>query len=313
MELYKSRSFNDFFQDTFTFLKENGKHFFKEYFIINGIFLLILAVIGYFFTKFYTDFIFSGVLKGDGSTVIDSYLNENLGVFLGMLFVFIVVGMVAGIVSYAFPAIYFNLYSKNGGANFETRDILDTYKRHIGKLTVYVLCSILISIPAMLVLVICTVILTVTIVGIFALPLLIGAFTLFYGMTLMEYLEGKKGIWESFSYAWTLLKSKFWPAVGSIGLFFLIIYIIQNIISIIPYFFGMASLFTSFGEGSPSDEDISSAMTMVMLVVFFLTFLVSSVLGTVVRVNEGLIFYTLKEENEHVNTKSVIDQIGSGE
>ena len=46
MQLYKSRGFGEYFQDTFAFLKQNGKHLFKHFFIINGIFLLILMVIG---------------------------------------------------------------------------------------------------------------------------------------------------------------------------------------------------------------------------------------------------------------------------
>jgi len=50
MQLYKSRDFSAFFQDTFAFLKQNGKHYFKHYFIVNGIFLMILMVLGYFFT-----------------------------------------------------------------------------------------------------------------------------------------------------------------------------------------------------------------------------------------------------------------------
>ena len=30
-------------------------------------------------------------------------------------------------------------------------------------------------------------------------------------------------------------------------------------------------------------------------------------------INQGIVFYSLKEDNENINTKSVIDQIGSGE
>lgn len=313
MELYKSRDFSAFFQDTFAFIKENGKHFFREYFIVNGIFLLVLAVLGYFFTTFYTDFIFGGLLNNKSTSVFDDYINDNLVLFLAMLLVFMLVAMVAGIVSYAFPFIYLKLYSHKGGTNFETRDILNSYKVNVGKLITFILCSIAISIPMFIVFVIGAFILTITIVGIMALPLLAGAFMLFYGMTLMEYLEGERGIWDCFSYAWDLLKSKFWAAVGSVGLFYLLVYIIQNIISIIPYFFGMASMFTTVSEGSTNSEDLGATMTVVMLVVFFLTFFTGTVLGNVVQLNQGIVFYSLKEEKENINTKSVIDQIGSGE
>jgi len=83
MQLYKSRGFSAFFQDTFSFIKQNGKHYFKHFFIVNGIFLLILMAIGYFITKFYSDFLFSGVLQGGNSnTVFDEYMNENFGFFI---------------------------------------------------------------------------------------------------------------------------------------------------------------------------------------------------------------------------------------
>lgn len=313
MELYKNRDFSAFFQDTFTFIKQNGKHFFREYFIVNGIFLLVLAVLGYFFTKFYTDFIFGGILNNKSTTLLDDYMNDNFMLFIAMFVVFLIVAIIAGIVSYAFPFLYLNIYNAKGGTNFETRDILSSYKTNVGKLAIFILCCMAIAIPMFILFVICAVVLSITIVGIMALPLLVGAFMLFYGMALMEYLENERGMWECFSYSWQLLKSKFWAAVGCVGLFYLIVYIIQNIISIIPYFFGMASMFTTVQENSTSTQDLGATMTVVMLIVFFLTFFVSAILGNVVQLNQGIVFFSLKEEKENINTKSIIDQIGSGE
>ena len=313
MELYKTRGFSDFFQDTFSFLKQNGKHFFKHYFIINGIFLLILSILGYFFTKFYSDFLFSGILQNKSTTVVDEYMNENLGLFIVMIFVVLIVGLTAGIVSYAFPAIYLKLYIEKVGTSFETQDIINTYKANIGKLFVFVIYSIIIAIPILFVFVICGFILIITIVGILMIPLLLGAFMLFYSMTLMEYLENKKDIWECFGYSWTLLKSKFWAAVGSVGLFYLISYVIQNMVTIIPYLYGMASLFTTVDQGSTSPEDVGVTMMIVMLIIFFISFILGAILGSIVQLNQGIIFYSLKEQNENINTKSIIDQIGSGE
>jgi hypothetical protein len=313
MELYKTRGFSEFFQDTFSFLKQNGKHFFKHYFIINGIFLLILSVLGYFFTKFYSDFLFSGILKNNSTSVVDEYMNENLGLFIIMIFVFLIVGLTAAIVSYAFPAIYLKLYNEKCGTNFETQDIVNTYKANIGKLFVFVICSIIIAIPLLFVFVICGFILMITIVGILMIPLLLGAFMLFFNMALMEYLENKKDIWECFGYSWILLKSNFWASIASVGLFYLISYVIQNIVTIIPYLFGMASLFTTVDQGSTSSEDIGGTMMIVMLIVFFISFIMGAILGNIVQLNQGIIFYSLKEQNENINTKSIIDQIGSGD
>ncbi|TXG39134.1 hypothetical protein [Seonamhaeicola maritimus] len=312
MQLYKSRGFSEFFQDTFGFLKQNGKHFFKHYFIINGIFLLILMTFGYFFTKFYSELIFGGVLQGKSTNVLDEYINENAGWFVVLLLLFLLVALISAIISYAYTPIYLKLYAEKGGKNFETKDLVDSYKNIIGKLIIYLVCCILLGIPLIIVFAICGFILAITIVGILALPLLVGAFMLLYTMALMEYLEDKKGIWESFGYSWNLLTSKFWAAVGSVGIFYLISYIAQNVISLIPYVFGMASLFTTIDQGAPTEEELGATMMIIMLLVFFLTFIVSATLGTIVQLNQGIIFYSLKEDKENINTKDIIDQIGSG-
>jgi len=312
MLLYKSRDFSAYFQDTFAFLKENGKHYFKHFFIINGIFLLILMIIGYFSTKFYTDILFGGIIQNNPN-VMDDYMNNNLGLFLLLTFVFVIVGLIAGIISYSYTAIYLRLYNQNDNTSFNTKHIINSYKSNLGKLFIFLISGILIGIPLLLVAGIVSFILTITLIGILMLPLVIGLFSLLYNMTLMEYLDNKKGIWDCFGYAWSLIRSKFWAAIGSVGLFFLISYIIQNVITIIPYLFGMASLFSTIETGTPNTQEISSTMTILMLVVFFLTFFVSIVLSNIVQLNQGIVYYSLKEDRENINTKSIIDQIGSGE
>ncbi|WP_242085221.1 hypothetical protein [Aestuariivivens sediminis] len=314
MQLYKSRGFSDFFQDTFAFINQNGKHFFKHYFIINGVFLLILIGIGYLFTKFYTNVVFGGFLGGNQSTtVLDNYINDHLGLFIVIMLIFIFVAIIAAMVSYVFPAIYLKLYVAHDGYPFNSTQIINVYKQNIGKLIIYLICSMLLGIPLLIVFFVVAFILAITIIGLLAIPLLFGAFMLFYIMTLMEYLEHKRGIWESFRYSWELLKSKFWAAAGCVGLFYLISYIIQNVINIIPYLFGMASLFTTIETGGPGNDDLDTTMTIILLAVFFLSFLVSAFLNTIVQLNQGIIFYSLKEDLENINTKSIIDQIGSGE
>jgi len=313
MQLYKSRGFGDFFQDTFTFLKLNGKHLFKNFFIINGIFLLILVVLGYFFTKFYSEVIFGGILSGN-TVNIDNYLNENAGLFIAFIVIFIVVGLMATVIAYAFVPIYMKLYNAYEGNNFGAKELIDAYKAHMGSIFTFLVCGILIAIPTLIISCIVGFILTITIIGILALPLLIGAVSLFYQMTLMEYLKRERSIWDSFGYSWQLITTKFWAAIGSVGLFYLMSYVVQNIIAFIPYVFGMVSIFTSAESGNQiNPQDVGATMTVIMLAIFFLTFLVSSVLNVILQTNQGVVFYSLKEDNENVNTKSVIDQIGSGE
>lgn len=312
MQLYKTRDFSEFFQDTFAFLKTNGKHLFKHYLIINGFFLMIMMVLMYFFTKFYTSIIFGGIM-GNGSTMVDDYMNENMGLFIVLIFVFVIVALIAGVISFSFLPLYLKLFITHNGQNFGSSELITAYKSNIGKIFIFLICGFLLGIPLAIMMGIGAFVLAITIIGILLIPLLIGGFSLFYNMTLMEYLEQKKGIWDSFGYAWTLLTSKFWAAVGSVGLFFLMSYIVQSFFSMIPYIFGMASLFTTIESGTQNPENMSSTITIMMLAVFFISFFVTALLGVIVQLNQGIIFYSLKEDKENINTKSVIDQIGSGE
>ncbi|MCK0110060.1 hypothetical protein MWU58_12195 [Flavobacteriaceae bacterium S0825] len=313
MQLYKSRGFSAFFQDTFTFIKLNGKHYFKHFFIVNGVFLLILMAIGYFISKFYTDIVFGGVLQGNSNTQIEEYMNENFGIFILLMIFFLVVALIAGLISYSYSAIYLKLYAENDGKNFETKEIIQMYKQNLGKLFIFLLCGILLGIPLIFVLGIGAFVLMITIIGILLLPFLAGSFSLFYNMTLMEYIRQERGIWDSFGYAWTLMTSKFWASIGSVGLFYLMAYVVQNVITMIPYLFFLGDMFTSAQQGeSLNPEEVGASLMVMMLVIFFITFIVGIILNNITQLNQGIVFYSLKEDNENINTKSVIDQIGSG-
>ncbi len=308
-QLHKPRTFSDFFQDTFSFLKHNGKHFFGHYITVNGVFLIIMMVILYFFSTFYTDIIFGGNMGSMNS--LDAYINENAGLFIMVFILFLIVAIIAWAVSFAYMPLYFKLYIKHGGKHFGISEIVAEYRANIGKILVFLFYGFLLAIPLTIALSIGMFMLIITIVGMLLIPLFVGAFSLLYNMALMEYLENKRSIWNSFGYAWTLMASKFWPSVGSVGLFFMMAYIVQSILSMIPYIFGMVNMFTDLESGNA--EAIGATMGIVMIAMFFLNFFIGTFLGVVVQINQGIVFFSLKEGLENTNTKSVIDEIGSGE
>jgi len=312
MELYKARNFSAMFQDTFAFLKQNGKHFFKYFFIVNGIFVLIMLVLGYFFMKFYSQILFGGLLQNN-TNAVDDFMNQNGGLFLLLSIIFIAIALLASVIQYAFIPIYLKIYRQKKGVDFGTKEIVNLYKENVSKIFIYLLCAIAIGIPLMVVLGVFSFVLMITIIGLLLIPVLIGAFSLFYGMTLMEYIEGKRGIWDSFGYSWTLLTSKFWAAVGNVGLFYLIAYVMQYIVTILAYVVGMINMVSGFDNGNVDAQEVSAIMTVVMLVSFVLAFLIGVIFNTIVLLNQGIVYYSLKEAKENINTKSIIDQIGSGE
>ena len=312
MQLYKSRNFSAYFQDTFAFVKANSGHFFKHFFIVNGLFVLILMILGYFFMTFYTDFLFGGLAQNDPN-VIEDFLNENSVLFLFLAILFVVASIIFGVFMYAYPVFYLKLYRTLGPKNFGTSELIFEYKENLVRLFIYILCSILIGIPLVMLFGIVIFVLFITIIGVLAVPFVAAVLMLFYYMALSEYLEGKMGIWESFSYASKLLMSKFLPAVACAGLFYLMSYVVQNVITIIAYIFGLLKLFTDASAGTSNPEDVGGMMSVVMIISFIGGFLLGIFLNNIVLLNQGIIFHSLKEEAENIHTKDIIDQIGSGE
>lgn len=313
MQLYKSRDFGEYFQDTFAFIKQNGRHLFKHFIIINGIPLMILLVLGYFFSKFYGDIFSEGMLNGN-SSAIDSYINENSGGFSLLIITFVIIAFLAGMIWYAFVPFYLKLYQEKNGINFSTSDIMNCYKTHLGKIFIFFICGLLLALPMLVGVSVLLLILAITIIGFLAMPMVIGALSLLYQGALMEYIDDQRGIWGSFMYSWKLMRSKFWAAIGCVGLFYLMSYVIQNVIAIIPYAFGMVSLFTEIETNTAADGTaIQKTITVMMLAIFLLTFFVSSLLNIILQINQGVVYYSLKEDIENINTKSAIDLIGSSE
>ncbi|MBO6607123.1 hypothetical protein [Psychroserpens sp.] len=312
MQLYKSRGFGEFFQDTFAFIKQNGSHFFKYFFIINGIFIMILMVLSHYFSKFYSDLLFSSIVT-DNQSAFENFMNENFGIFIILCFVFVVVGLLASIISYAFVPIYLKLYNELGARNFQTNELIKAYKKHFGQLIIFVLCGILIAIPIAIFVGLLAFVLAITIIGLLALPIVAGIVSLFYQGSLMEYLERKRGLWESFGYNWKLMSSKFWASVGSVGLFFLISYIIQYAIALIPSLSYFMDVITESQSGTFNTFEPDPFSSTLTIAYFIISFIITSVLNAIVQMNQGIIFYSLKEDNEHINTKSDIDLIGTSE
>ncbi|MGS2763943.1 hypothetical protein [Sinomicrobium sp. M5D2P9] len=315
IQLYKKRDFGELFSDTFAFIKQNGKHFFKNYFVINGGFILILMVLMYVFMKVYTTLMTSSFTPGGGSpdTAIENYFNNNGILVFVFLCLFIAVAVFVGFLTYSYTPVYMLLYSQKGSSDFTGKDIIQALKNNVGKLVIYIFASLLLSIPVFLGAGIAMFILFVTIIGMFFLPVLFGAITLTYNNALMEYLDSDKGVFDCFSYGFQLMTKRFWASVGCVALFYLMVQIIQGAITIIPYMAGIFSIIINpVGLESNTGENAILFFTIILFVYLF-AFLLSLLGNTIIQINQGIIYFSLKEESENINTSSVIDQIGQPE
>lgn len=310
-DLYKKRDFSAYFSDTISFFKSFGKHYFKNYFTINGIFLLILVVLIYFISKFYMETIFSsiGSKNGNGSYLL-SYINENTFLIIGVLLFFVLLLVFLSLLNITYPIVYLQLIEKTGGANFSINEIITGIKENIGRLFLFFLGSIFVITPILILLFGVLVLLCFIIIGIplffIAIPSVISWLSLSY----YEFIIKKTGFFTALGNGFNLVKQDFWTTIGTTFVMALLLQIIQGFITMIPYIIGVASMLVS-SKDSENNSNPYSGISVLFAAIMVLSILMSYFFNNFQLINQGLIYYSLREQNENNSTKSQIDLIGT--
>lgn len=304
-QLFKQRDFGDIFNDTFAFLKANGKNYFRNYIIVNGPVLILLLVLTYLMGKVFYD----AALTGFGANrIIEDFFNNNLGFFIGSLLGLILLFIILAMLNYSYPVLYLHLYEKN--ASPTTQQIVTALKNKAGKILLFALLWFISFLPVCMLAGAFSMLLTIIIIGI---PFIFVLFAfIFCWMTLSfyDYLNTDNGYFDSFSNGFSMARSKFWTYSGATIVFIIIIYVIQLIVSLIPNLFGLASVFAPAVEYS-SEEEVLSLVWIVMLVTFAITTIFNYLLGNLIYVSQGMIYYSNREESENQSVYNEIDSIGS--
>ncbi len=311
-QLFKKRTFSDYISDTFTFFKENGKHFFTHYFIINGVLLLILLALSYFLFKVYFEVIFSSIGTG-APNFLEDYFNNNIGLIIGIFFIFMIVFLFVSLISYSYPIIYLQLFAKKKGTDFDTREIIQLMKAKLGKMIVFFLVLIGLSFTVGFLFLAIIFALMFIIIGIPLAIILIPALIAMVQISYYDYLNEEIGVLEAFGRGFAKLKQNFWPISGATIIMYIIIQTVSTIFIAIPYIFGMVQLFTDVqSQGSPSAETFS-VFGIMMVIVMCISILASFILNNLLIVNSGIIYYSLKDQNEDISILSDIDLIGKAD
>jgi hypothetical protein len=308
-QLFKKRNFSDYISDTFTFFKVTGKHFFKNYFIINGTLLMLLMVLTYFVFKVYFEMLFANI-GSSAPNFLEDYFNNNIGLIVGVFLVFFLLIMFISLINYAFPVVYMDLYEKHKGNHFESKEIIAELKSKFGKMIIFFLVIFLLGITAGLLMMGLLFALMFILIG-FLLALILGpALLAFIQLSFYEYMNSKIGVFDALGKGFHYLKQNFWPIIGSTIVMYFIVQIVISIFSMVPYIIGVASIFTTIeNQGSP--EESLSFFSVMMVVFMCLAMLFSYILNNLLVVNNGIIYYSLREQNENRNTINDIDLIGT--
>ncbi len=305
--LFKQRNFSDIFNDTFGFLRATGKNYFRNYIIVNSPFLILLLVLTYFMGKIFYEAAISSFGSTQSNRVIEEFFDDNLAYFFTTLGIMMVIFVIMMMLNYSYPVIYMKLYED--GKEPQTADIIKELKRCIGKIMLFVLLWFISFLPALVLIGFVFVFLIVLIIGIPFAILLMAAFFSWMTLAFYNYLNTDDGYFESFSKGLSMMTAKFWTHAGSTAIFVIMIYILQFAISLIPNLFGMASMFTPEG----SEESLLSVMGIVMLISFIITTIANYLLGNLIYINQGMIYYSYRDERENRSAHTEIDLIGSND
>lgn len=313
-ELYKKRDLSANFSDTIAFFKTFGKHYFKNYFVINGIFLMVLVVLIYLISKVYMELIFSGIVNNqNNSNYLMAYFDNNMVLIaVGFIITFLLI-VILSMLNISFPVIYFKLFEKTNGDTFSTQEIISGLKSTIGKMIIFLLGSIFILLPLAIIVFGILVVLCMILIGIPLLFIVGPAFISWISLSYYEYILKDVGYFTALSNGFNLVKQQFWTTVGTTFLMMILIQIIQGFITMIPYVISMIWMFTSTKNLQETNSQTETLSTMGILIAVIMVFsvLLSYIFNNFILVNQGLIYFGLQEENENHTTKSQIDLIGT--
>ncbi|MBP9792953.1 MAG: hypothetical protein KBC56_03045 [Flavobacterium sp.] len=312
-QLYKDRDFGAYISDTIDFFKKFGKHYFKNYFIVNGIFLMILVVLIYFFSKIYMEFLQSSMTTvGQNNNYFTEYFNNNLPLFVISLLVFILLIGLISMINYAIPSLYIELY-ENKGTNFETKELIRSIKQNLGRVFLFFVASFFVVLPVFFIVLILNLALCFILIGIPLFLITIPALMVWISLSFNDYLLGKSSYFTSLGNGYSMLKSNFWPAVGSSLIMFIIVYILQSILTMIPYMFGVASIFASGQnlEDPANTNEVFGTISVLMIILMVFSTLFGYLFQNILNVQQVLIYYSQLEGSNQNSTNNEIELIGS--
>lgn len=312
-QLYKKRDFSTLVSDTFSFFKIYGKDYFKNYLIINGGFLLVLLTLIYFFMKIFYEGMLSGINNQTyGNNLLFDNLYANLSYFItGGVIAFILICIIS-IINYTYPIAYLKLIENN--TEISTKSLIDFIKSKIGKSILFFLASLISFVPIFFIVSLILIALSVIIIGIPLMLIVFPALISWISLSYYDYISSNTSFFTSVRNGYYLLKENLWANIASTVIMFVIVNVIVGIIYMVPYLIGIASLFAnpeSFQEGGTNALDNLSFMMILMTVIMIVTIISNYLLQNLIFINQGIIYYSSKEEKENHTTKSNIDLIGS--
>lgn len=320
MQFYKKRDFGTLINDTFLFFRMYGKNYFKNYFLLNGILILLLTGLSYLgYREFFSQF-FGGNIYGRNSW-LEEYFSENTGLFFLFVVLFILVWLSLAIVSYSMPVFYLKRVSENKIPDVQPDELLSDFRRNIKRIFILIAGLIFIVTPLFFILLMSSYVLVLVLIGIFLLLLLIPTTINIINFLIYDYLQNGLGFFETlskavrsqFSYRNPREKSPFWKYWGTTSVLYLMIYIVSTVFTFIPVVIYWAVLYSAPSSAGFEQNPDAGSFGLVLFIIYIISIVVSFILMNIIMVASGLMYYDNRTDLHQQLDFLEIESIGNDE
>ncbi|WP_449388561.1 DUF4013 domain-containing protein [Chryseobacterium lineare] len=319
MQLYKKRDFGTFITDSFAFFKLYGKNYFKNFLLLNGLLLILMVIVIVFGYKEFFGVIFGSNISGQ-SYYFEQFFNDNLGVFIISGIVLFILSTALITINFLFPVFYMRRIAE-GEINIKADDILSDFKSNRKKVIATYFGLTFLVLPGATIIFGISYILIFIIIGL-ALMLFVGP-TLFNIITFLcyDYFNGKRGFFESLSYAvrsqFSYMngreKSPYWKYWGGTLIMAILFYIVSIFFSSIPMILFFIKLSTTAPDAQFENNPFVGSFGMLFFILYGISSIVSTLLMNVLYINSGLMYYDSRTDLHQKVELAEIDTIGINE
>ncbi|WP_417366444.1 hypothetical protein [Flavobacterium beibuense] len=299
-KLYRLRDFSALINDSFSFFKYHGKNYFKNYFIINGGILVVIALLTYLTTN--VIFTSIGDLNSPGAQeMLLDYFDNNLWYFIGVGGVIFLLLMILSLLNYSYPVLYLKTLQNNQKPT--VKDILTLLKSKAGKIILFPIASLISFIPLFTIIALISAFFIMTIIGIPVAFIIIAAMASWMMLSFYDNITTDNGFFTSFSKGITMLTNRFWQNVGVTIIIAIVVFCTNLFFSLIPE---LLLEFTLLSETT----DISSVSVIIAIISTILSVFISYLLTNLTVISQGMIYYSYEESIHNNSLDSEIDLIG---
>jgi len=302
-QLYKKRDFSAFISDTLQFFKLFWKNYFRNYVVINGALLLLMCVLYYLvFKDMFKNVYTPNMPAGSWLTNI-----SNPGIFYWGMSLFFLVSIALSVFTVAFPMIYLKLLKTKEEDSITSSDLFNGIKIYAGRLILFGLISFFVMLPLLAIVGAIGAALSIVIIGIPILFLAIPTFMIWITQAMYVFLEEDAPYFKALGEGWKITFEKYWIVVFSTIVLFLFVMIVSSIFSMVPSMMMIGSIFTSGGHPE------AVTMTPTMLAFSIIGMIFSYFVSNVLYIQQGLVYYSSRENSVNYQAHSEIENIGKNE